>query len=260
MGNQLTKSELIALQKYRLTSQLEHSINVADLLDETFLKQFIATLGITIGAPTEKAAASIFIKRYAFIAVMSLYAMTAWNKKINLALDKVVMEATEQGKDWLPSFSLKDWAAEEWKGGDRSEWRNSVFKDIFAHNIFPIIEKLEKTFGISRLILWENIAVYIFWLYETQLKEVGNENVLNDFRYLFFEAEGPLFGRYKGNPLQKYYAEKIGVEDVRMRKTCCFSYQLTAGKRCKTCPCAHMAKDGGCHDGENICTAIRSFA
>lgn len=254
MGNMLAETNL---QKYRLAPELKNSFNIASLLDETFLKAFIVDLSNAIGAPSEKTAASIFVKRYAFIAVMSLYAMTAWNKKLNTALSNIDMESPEKGKDWLPSFSLTDTNGLAWNGNDRSEWRKEVLTDLFAKNIYPIIEKLEKMFGISRLILWENIAVYIFWLYETELKDLNNENVLNDFVFLMLEAEGALFGRYKRNPLQKYYAEK--VEEVRMRKTCCFSYQLPAGKRCKTCPCMQITKDRRCHDGESICSAVRSF-
>jgi siderophore-iron reductase FhuF len=250
------------LEKYRFNPSLKHSFHVEDLLDEALLKEFMKNLSHTLGAPSEKVAASIFIKRYAFLAVMSLYAMTALNRKLNVSLDNVKMESAEQGKDWLPGISLKDVTVQDWDGNDRSEWRANVFKDLFANNIYPLISQLEKTFGISKLILWENIAVYLFWLYESELKE--NEQVAEDFRYLISEAEGQLFGRYNLNPLQKYFAEKTYLEEwdseIRLRKTCCFTYQLPAGKRCKTCPCTHIAKDRRCHDGENICEAVRSFA
>lgn len=250
------------LEKYRFNPSLKQSFQVAALLDEAFLKEFLKNLAHTLGAPSEKVAASIFIKRYAFLAVMSLYAMTALNKKLDVSLDNVEMESAEQGKDWLPGISLKDVAVQDWDGSDRSEWRASVFKDLFANNIYPLISQLEKTIGISKLILWENIAVYLFWLYETELKE--NEQVAGDFRYLVSEAKGRLFGRYNLNPLQKYFTKKTYLEEwdseVRLRKTCCFTYQLPAGKRCKTCPCTHIAKDRRCHDGKNICEAVRSFA
>ncbi|MGG1676908.1 siderophore-iron reductase FhuF [Neobacillus sp. NRS-1170] len=255
MAKLLTKT---GLQKYRLAANLKNSFNVADLLEEQYLKLFIANLADSIGAPNEKAAASIFIKRYAFVAVLSLYAMSVWNKKINVSLSNIEMESPEKGNDWLPSFLLMDEKEQDWNGNARAEWRKDIINELFAKNIFPIIDKLEKTFGISKLILWENIAVYIFWLYESELKDSKNSSVQSDFRYLIFEAEGALFGRYKGNPLQKYYAEKI--DNVRMRKTCCFSYQLAAGKRCKTCPCLQITKDGRCQDGESICSTIRSLA
>jgi len=265
MANMLSEQELMQLREYRFNTSLEHSFKAADLLDESLLKDFMKNFADIIGAPAEKVAASIFIKRYAFLAVVSLYAMTAWNKKLNVSLDNVKMEHAEQGENWLPSFSLKDTSVQNLAPNqNRSEWRNSVLKDLFANNIDPIISKLEKTVGISKLILWENIAVYLFWLYESELKDSGNTNAKDDFRYLILEAEGQLFGRYNRNPLQKYFVEKTYLEDrgeeVRIRKTCCFSYQLPTGKRCKTCPCTHIAKDGRCHDGESICGAVGSLA
>lgn len=222
-------------------------------------------LSKTIGAPSEKIAASIFIKRYAFLAVISLYAMTAWNKKLDVSLDKVRMEPASKLENWLPAFYLKDLAVDEWDSGEaRSEWRKGVVKELFAKNIYPLITLFEKTFGISKLILLENIAIYIFWLYESQLKEY--KNAVEDFSFLIFEAEGSLFGRYKLNPLQKYYVEKIYLdeqaEEVRIRKTCCFTYQLEgSSKRCKTCPCSLNVKNGRCQeDGEGFCSAVRGLA
>ncbi|MFJ7728415.1 siderophore-iron reductase FhuF [Neobacillus sp. NPDC097160] len=265
MAKMLSEPERIQLEKYRYKSGLEQSFPVAELLDESFLKDFLKSLSDTLGAPNEKITASIFIKRYAFLAVMSLYAMTAWNKQLDVSLDNVLMEKAESGENWLPAFSLKDATVKDLDPNEnRSEWRKLVLKDLFANHIYPIIAKLEKSFGISKLILWENIAVYLFWLYESELKDSENDNVTDDFRFLLFEAEGQLFGANNLNPLQKYFSEKMYLperdEEVRIRKTCCFSYQLPAGKRCKTCPCTHLAKDGVCHDGENICSEVRRFA
>lgn len=260
----LTKQELLQLEKYRFHSSLENSFYPADLLDVTNLKAFLNQLAVAIGAPNHKVTASIFIKRYAFLAVISLYAMTAWNKKLNMSLDNVTMEKAERGKSWLPAFTLGDITVQDWDGTNRSAWRDGVLQDLFTKNINPIISQLEKTVGIHKMILWENIAVYIFWLYESELKDCENNNLTDDFRYLLFDAEGATFGDYNLNPLQKYYAEKTYIEEyneaVRIRKTCCFSYQLPAGKRCKTCPCTHLAKDGGCQVGEDICGSVRSFA
>jgi ferric iron reductase protein FhuF len=257
MGNILKENDLGSLQKYRLRPETGKSFNVANLMEKAYAIDFMKNLALTIGSPSERTAASIFIKRYAFIAVISLFAMTTGNKKMNLSLDNIEMEEVEPGKDWLPMISLKDSSIEEWNGEDRDEWRKSVYRDLFANNIYPIIEHFEKTFKVSKLILWENIAVYLFWLYETELKDSENPNVLNDFRFLILESEGSLFGDYHLNPIQKYYSEKNSSDVIRIRKTCCFTYQL-GSKRCKTCPCTHIAKNGVCYDGENICGAVRS--
>jgi ferric iron reductase protein FhuF len=258
MGNILKEKDLGALHKYRLRSVTGKSFNVANLLDKTFVVDFMKHLADSIAAPSERTAASIFIKRYAFIAVISLFAMTTGNKKMNLSLDNIEMEEAERGKDWLPVISLKDLSMEEWNGKDRNEWRKGIYRDLFANNLYPLIEHFEKTFKVSKLILWENIAVYLFWLYETELKYSENPNVQDDFLFLIKEAEGNLFGRYNLNPIEKYYSEKTSQAEVRIRKTCCFTYQL-GSKRCKTCPCTHIAKDGVCYDGENICGAVRGI-
>lgn len=258
MGNILTENDLSPLQKYRFKLVTGQSFNVAKLMNTSFALDFMRNLACSIGSPSERVAASIFIKRYAFIAVISLFAMTTANKKLNLSLENIEMEEAERGKDWLPMISLKNPSIEEWNGEDRDEWRKGVFRDLFAHNLYPIIEHFEKTFKVSKLILWENIAVYLFWLYETELKESENPNVQSDFNFLIKEAKGNLFGKYHLNPIQKYYSVKHSQDEVRMRKTCCFTYQLGT-KRCKTCPCTHIAKDGECYDGESFCGTVRSI-
>ncbi|MGX6445391.1 IucA/IucC family C-terminal-domain containing protein [Neobacillus sp. K501] len=256
------EKELTILEKYRLRTEVTRAFNVADLMDKKYLLDFMKRLSYAIGAPSEKTAASIFIKRYAFIAVISLYTMTVNDKKVNVSLRNIQMEEAVQGKNWLPLISLKDQNYEQWNGENRQEWRDSVYRDLFANNIYPLIEMFERTFKVSKLILWENIAVYLFWLYETELKDLPI--ALEDFRFLIFEAEGNLFGRYQHNPFQNYYTEKRFIdsvqEEVRIRKTCCFTYQLDSKpKRCKTCPCTHFDKNGGCFDGESICSSVRSI-
>jgi ferric iron reductase protein FhuF len=258
MDNILKENTLSGLYKYRLRSDTGKSFNVANLLDKVFVTDFMKNLAYSIAAPSERTAASIFIKRYAFIAVISLFAMSASNKKMNLSLDNIEMEEAEHGKDWLPMISLKDSSIEEWNGEDRDEWRKSIYRDLFANNLYPLIEHFEKTFKVSKLILWENIAVYLFWLYETELKDSENPYVQDDLLFLIKEAEGKLFGRYNLNPIAKYYSEKTSQDEIRIRKTCCFTYQV-GSKRCKTCPCTHIAKDGVCFDGESFCGTDRSI-
>lgn len=258
MGNRVKENDLSALQKYRLRAETGKSFCVANLMEKSFAIDFMKNLAHIIDAPSERTAASIFIKRYAFVAVISLFAMTSANKKMNLSLENIEMEDAERGKDWLPKISLKDTSIEAWNGEDRDEWRKNVYRDLFANNIFPLIEHFEKTFKVSKLILWENIAVYLFWLYETELNDHESPDVLNDFHFLIKEAEGNLFGKYNLNPIQKYYSKKDSEDEVRIRKTCCLTYQL-GSKRCKTCPCTHIAQDGRCYDGESICGAVRSI-
>jgi len=265
MVSVLQDDELLQLKKYRYDVKQGNSFCIEKLLDESFLKDFMKNLSMAIGSPTEKAAASIFIKRYAFLAVITLYAMTVWNKKINFSLDNVNMEAPEHGQNWLPKFSLSDMTVQDWDTSvPRLQWRDLVLKELFSNNISPIISKLGKNARISSFILWENISVYLFWLYEIELKDYNSENAIDDFHYLIVEASGQLFGDYKENPLQKFYVKKTYLEDqdveIRIRKTCCFSYQTAEGTRCKTCPCTHIANNGRCYDRASKRRVVRTFS
>ncbi|MEK4496444.1 siderophore-iron reductase FhuF [Ureibacillus sp. FSL W8-0352] len=242
MVNTLTEKELQILQKYRLTSESMHTFNVYQLMDEIYLKEFISKIAEMIGAPSEKVAASIFMKRFAFVAVISLFAMSVWNKKLNVELNMIEMEWPEKGENWIPTINLNDLNFEELNQNcqSRSLWRQGIIEDLFLKNISPLIDKFEKTIGISQTILWENIAVYVFWLYEMELKE-NHQQAIDDFHYIIFEADGSLFGyHHKENPLRKYYGKKTFIDngaELRIRKTCCYNYLLDSMKRCKTCPC-----------------------
>jgi ferric iron reductase protein FhuF len=248
MDNVLTDIEIQALEKLRLKRKLESATNMGDLLNQDNMAEFLNKLMGSIGAPTVKIAASIFMKRYAFLAVVSLYSMTVWNKKLNVTFPNVEIKEIVQDQEWLPSFTLKDLSVQIGNEENRAKWREGVFQDLFANHLSVLIDHLREVTNISEAVLWENIAVYLFWLYESVLKDVDNKNVLNDFQFLFSEANGGLFGAYQQNPLQRFNTEKTFVEEfqeeVRIRKTCCFSYQLKVnGHRCKVCPCRHISKN-----------------
>jgi ferric iron reductase protein FhuF len=249
MDNVLTDVEMLTLEKYRFKKQLKTSLNSSDLLNRDFMAEFLTKLMDTIGAPTMKVAASIFMKRYAFLAVISLYSMTAWNKKLNVAISNIEMEAARSDEQWLPAFTFKDFSVQSGQVKNRIKWREEVFQELFANHLSLLIRPLREVTNISEAVLWENIAVYLFWLYESELK--NHPNAINDFRFLFTEANGAFFGEFSENPLQKYMGEKRFVdelqEEVRIRKTCCFYYQLKVnGHRCKVCPCRHITKDRRC--------------
>ncbi|MCG3005583.1 hypothetical protein KZ291_33940, partial [Escherichia coli] len=76
--------------------------------------------------------------------------------------------------------------------------------ELLSEGFESIWNPLNQYTGISKRVLWENIAVYLLWLYD-QLKEDNNVNQLqleDDFTYLFYEAAGNQFGQYEVNPLR----------------------------------------------------------
>ncbi|WP_158587543.1 IucA/IucC family C-terminal-domain containing protein [Neobacillus notoginsengisoli] len=290
---------------------MDGMMSVASLLDRQQLEKFLDELKPMLQTDLNKVVASVFMKKYAFIAVPALYSMTAWNKKLDLNPENVFMEPPNGDSKWLPKFyfanaEVEEWietesrtgpnadtqtGAEEWtrteqnparqsansiglegrrkaflpkeRGDDsRDAFREQALSELFADHIFPLVSQLAKITGVSKLILWENVATYIMWLYETVLAD--ERNAAGDFDF-FNNAAGALFGNYHRNPMKKFYTEKTYVDDldemIRIRQTCCFSY-LTGEKaaRCKTCPCRKLEMEGKCsNERENPCDAVRSL-
>lgn len=242
----LNKDEIVQLRQFRLTTEeksSELSIPLNDLLDENILLKYLEEVGLQIGSPNLKVTASIFVKRYAFLAVIYLYGISAWNKKINISFNNISFQTEEFDEKWLPKFYFHSTELEKAED-NRYEWREKAFKVFFSENIHILIAQLSKSTMQSKRILWENIAIYLFWLYESVLQKLDDEGLRNrareDFHYLVYEAPGSLFGNYHVNPIKRYHNNKEyneHLEELRVRTTCCFSYLLEGvTNRCKTCP------------------------
>jgi ferric iron reductase protein FhuF len=262
-----TSKDITTLLWFRLSETLNTeplTIEVDSLLSGN-LEDYISKVMVGIGAPNDKVTASMIMKRYAFFAAMALFTMSHSDRRINIRTNNVTLVSHYEDGLWLPKLYLKDLSF-EFVSGDRQLWREQYVKGIFANHIYLLMDQLSKITKISKLILWENIAVYLFWLYESVLNESSEERkeiIEEDFRYLFYDAPGSVFGEYNHNPLTKYNSENIFNPDtekyIRYRKTCCFSYKLEGNhKRCKTCPCFQMDSEGGCLSEQSFCSTIRS--
>lgn len=245
----LNFDEMKELMKLRLTDERitsKLSVELADILGtEQRCRDYLQLIKEEIGAPNDKVTASIFIKRYAFIPVIYLYAMTVWNKQLNIDFSNVSIESNHQGDQWLPTFYFKKLECTVANPDFRNQWRTEAVAALFSEHLFPLLNQVVKMTKISKVILWENISVYVFWLYEVFLLEVEDdeikERVAEDFQFIMAKADGKLFGDYHTNPLTKYYTKPLYIErknaEVRVRKTCCFTNQLTKNtKSCNICP------------------------
>ena len=242
----LTNEEMEQLKQFRFTTEKkasELSISLNELLEETKLLCYLEKLRSYIGAPNLKVTASIFVKRYAFLAVIYFYTITAWNKKLDISFHNIMLQ-TEESDLWLPKFYFQHIQIET-----AAENREALFEKwltaFFSDHTNVLITQLSNVTKQSKLVLWENIAVYVFWLYESVLAQLDNDQLRTrareDFHYIVNEASGMLFGCCDENPIKRYYCDKSCLtnesEEVRVRKTCCFSYLLGNGcKTCKTCP------------------------
>lgn len=247
MEPHLIEQEKEQLREMRFTAarcQSELSIEVGQLIAPELLSDYLWKLSSMIGAPDPKTAGSVFMKRYAYLALIFLYSMTVFNKRLDVSFDNVSLETLNDQDQWLPKFYLKRKTAVV-STGDRGEWRRESLKQLFAEHLFPLMNHLIKETKISKLILWENVAIYIYWLYEKVLFSHEDTEIIKrakeDFLYLINEAPGDIFGNLNHNPLKKYDNDPVFIREydgeIRIRTTCCFYYRLkNSSGYCKTCP------------------------
>jgi ferric iron reductase protein FhuF len=251
MHSQLKQDELQYLEDhYRLcrekeSSQGELSIEGERLIDSDDIYQYLKVLQKKLNSSSIPATASMFSKRYSYlIAVNSLYAMSGFNKGIKLTLDNVYIQSYFDGEVWLPRLVLEEPIETSPSEGMRNEWRDEVIKETF-HHLYNVWACFSKVSRLSEQILWENTALYVFWLYENQLAEAESDWIryrsMDDFNYLIHSAPGHLFGPFQENPLSRFHCEKkYSIKHnayIRKRKTCCLYYQANSkGQYCSTCP------------------------
>ncbi|MBY0159088.1 (2Fe-2S)-binding protein [Cytobacillus firmus] len=246
----LTGEQAEALGQFRLVLDSGEgsplTIEVKKLLDSSQTGPYLDKVKNHIGATDKKTAASILIKRYAFLPVIYLYSMTSWNIKLDIRPENITFVSQEKDGLWLPCFSFIHLQGQEIEE-EREKWREDALRTLFNGHIFPVLNRIAIEANVSKLILWENIAIYLFWLYEKILPlETHSERAAEDFEFILEKASGNLFGCEKTNPLKKFDSTKILIEStgqtVRPRKTCCYSYLTSSGKRCGTCPQACRIK------------------
>ena len=223
-------------------------------MDESTLRVELLWIQQTMEAANLRAAASMLAKRYSFVAVAALYSFIVFQKKINASTENVLLHTEDAETMWLPKVFISEIETIEVTEDNRKILLDELLDELFAHQIEPIWSALRKVTKISKLTLWENVAVYIHWLYDLLLanEEIDNVEVQKVLRYVLEEAEGHQFGSYHHNPLARYsslpqYVEKVEKQkqEVRVRQTCCLSYQTGAKETyCRTCPVICKPKKG----------------
>jgi ferric iron reductase protein FhuF len=240
---ELTKEELESLTKYRLITEKKTNgsiIKGKDLLQEKRLTAlYEEILQNKLNTNKHSVIGSMLVKRYAFLAALVLYCMTIYDKGINSSIKNLSLQTDDDDPIWLPSFYFNSLGVTT-PDTDRNSWRDTVITSLFKDNISLILTNVSKASKVSKSILWENIAIYIFWMYESLLEEESfldemKSKIREDFLYVILHAPAEAFGLKDKNPLTKYFHEK--KNNVRKRSTCCLFYFTSKnGDRCQTCP------------------------
>ncbi|RSK29432.1 hypothetical protein EJF36_17265 [Bacillus sp. HMF5848] len=245
----LTDKELQTLAGYRLTTEVNSlSRSALSLLDNETLFQYLSSLKQNTRSANMMVAASLFSKRYSFLAVIGLASMSLYRKSLNLSTDNVYLVEHTRDNMWIPSFQLK-----QMKGKVlHDEERKHMLTALFREHMTPMWQQLHATTNLRLYTLWENVAVYIFWLYDDLLQQPFPDEIKDrlrdDFSFILSDDQAECFGKYSKNPLARYYTEKKLVPQydqyVRVRKTCCLSYLSDdKGRQCITCPITCTRKD-----------------
>ncbi|WP_223701407.1 IucA/IucC family C-terminal-domain containing protein [Sutcliffiella deserti] len=225
----LTVGEQVNKPTISLSSLIEHGT-----------KDYLSSIQGALGANQLDVAASLLMKRLGFIAVNCFYSMTAFDKALKVAPENIWIDSSFEKKVWLPKIRFYQLKAVEPMFGERDKWREATFKQLFQTVYAPLIEQLAKDAKVSRQTLWENVMLYIYWLYETVLPKMNvTTNLQEDFQSLL-QAPPSIFNMNR-NPAAFFYKEKTFVKkhqtDLRVRTTCCFYYKANKeGSHCSTCP------------------------
>lgn len=220
-----------------------YSVRALDLLDEEMCSDYLDRLTVLLQSPTRMVTASQFFKRYAFVTTVPLlYAMTMYNKGLDLSVENCFLESSP-GHSWLEHVTLADMDAAMPEAGERHAWRNTVILALFAGNLAKLIAVMSSVANVPKSILWENVAVRVFSLYEKRIGVTGEqqEQYRADFQYLVHQAPGELFGEQQ-NPLSRFYGQtalsSAANAALRIRKTCCFYYEVSRIEEeyCSNCP------------------------
>lgn len=205
--------------------------------------ELLDRLGPVLGSSSRHITASLLAKRLAFLTTGSaLYAMSAMDRGLDLSVDNFFVEFRHEHALWRSRMPLSTTTASCPRDGARQEWRDEVISNLFANGLAPIINSLNAVARTPISVLWENVAVRVYSLYEKRLateRHLGHRTqITDDFHYLVNDAPARLFGT-RDNPLQRYFLTRKTCcsDSPRIRKTCCYYYRASDPVEfCSTCP------------------------
>lgn len=248
----MDNKEKYLFENFRLTDQLpKDGITLGKLLNERTLMHYLNEISDDLGTDSVFVAASQFMKRMGYIlTVPFLYSLTILDKKLTDHLSDSLIVSKVENQKWMPNLYI----SEDSRLGTSIvslNTRKEVINELFEQ-ITLLIDKVAKVSLVPKSILWENVAIYVYWLYETKLKEaeflIYQHQIEQDFSYILHEMSAEIFQQHH-NPIEYFHSQRQQNDEEssqpRMRKTCCFYYKTSQsnGKFCGGCPKkCHMDK------------------
>ena len=213
-------------------------------LEDKRCAALLGDLAPVIGAPDAAITASLLVKRLAFLATGNvLYAMTVFNQGLRLSLDNTHLEYAHDKGLWTSALPVEAIAFTACPPDGRDAWRAEIVGSLFAGFFAPLCQTLSRVSGLPVAILWENIAVRVYSLYEGRMDDLdpqAENRRRSDFAWLTEQASPALFG-LESNPLTRFRRPLKKLPDGqgfrRFRRTCCFYYKASKPvEYCLNCP------------------------
>ncbi len=252
MRQQLTNNQLNDLvENFRIEAdQNSNMFSLSKLRDEQFLCEVLEEAKVDFDTDNLFIAASQFIKRIGFLIVVpTLYNLTKHNQWLSANWSNQYIVPRVKNNKWVPSLYLDDLAVTSIDETSRQKLLPQYLEQLFG-DIATLIESVSSISRVPKPILWENIAVYIYWLYEVKLSEETDEKIMtrvhHDFHFLIYELEAKQFHE-SFQPLKRFHGIKrlvsLDAEPVRIRRTCCFYYEVNESRNCcGNCPKSELNK------------------
>jgi len=237
MRPEWVEKELLDFGVHIKSGPITSDRTLAALFSEASVMRLLEAEKKAMHAPTLAVAASMFSKRYAYLAVSSsLYLMTLYDGVYQFPpaacafREDRKIELDQAGCSFVPLE------------GNRHEWREQVVHTLFTECVTPLFDVLNRISKLSSRILWENVAVRINSLYRSMMREAEEPSVKQRIRedYLYLkQAAGEVFGAQQ-NPFQHSLNLDDSLLETSNRKTCCMYYQLEKKSEsldyCLVCP------------------------
>lgn len=196
------------------------------------LRAYFQQLSDTLSYPSMQVLASQWSKRYSgYLVTRVLYMMSVEQQGISTSLDHCRIKTHLLEDQWMIEIDFMGGCHRH--SGGRESWCHRVLYQLFHENLMPVWRSLQKVCYIPRILLWENTAVYLDWLYHHEIKRRVDfhtwQQCLVDYDYIRKELDGSCFGEAQ-NPFQRLFEHPS-----ERRKTCCFAYSIKEDY-CKNCP------------------------
>ncbi|AKG04049.1 hypothetical protein AAV35_004080 [Salimicrobium jeotgali] len=216
------------------------TVRATDLLSREGIEHVLNDLHLYLDSQSFLTTGSLLGKRFGYYAVtVPIVMMTVFDKFPDVSPGNVEYIRIDENPKWFPKFHLRDKTVSV-PGEDREEWIVENMRHLFRDFLQPVLFHIHKTTRISKKVLWENTAIYLYWFYERKLPEWYEgeelEEKRKDFRYIIDELDGEPFGEQK-NPFTYFESQPVLPSGARERKCCCLSYRLHEDSTfCKVCP------------------------